>query len=129
MTKRRDTMANETYTVYEVIYHNDSTPYIERFRKESEAVSFAYRREYYGKPASVSRVDSVPARLAQRWGVACWRCGGKPHEHARLKPRRPVCAECILELLTAALFDDEGEGALFDDEGEGGAERAEGTDE
>jgi hypothetical protein len=69
----------KTYTVFEVIYHNDSTPYagaagdgsfIERFRREPDAVQFAKSREYYGKPASVSRVDSVPARLAKRWGLA-----------------------------------------------------------
>ena len=37
----------------------------------------------------------------------CWRCGGKPHEHTTLKPRRPVCAECALALLFAALGDED----------------------
>ena len=34
---------------------------------------------------------------------SCWRCGGKPYEHPKLKPRRPVCAECALEMLAIAL--------------------------
>ena len=40
-----------------------------RFRKEADAVAFAKGREYYGKPAKVSR-DDVPRRIAQRWGMA-----------------------------------------------------------
>lgn len=39
----------------------------------------------------------------------CWRCDGEPHEHTRLKPRRPVCAECVLELIFSALALDEPE--------------------
>lgn len=72
----------KTYTVYEVLYHvaDDSRmayagaagdgSFIERFRKESEALAFAKVRDYHGQQARVTRVDSVPARLAKRWGVA-----------------------------------------------------------
>lgn len=72
----------KTYTVYEVIYHvADDSPqayggaagdgsFIDRFKKESEAIAFAKCRNWYGQRASVTKVDGVPRRLAQRWGLA-----------------------------------------------------------
>lgn len=65
-------------TVFEVIYHNDATPYagaagdgsfIERFRKEADAARFAASRTYYGKPCTVLQTHNVPRKLAQRWGL------------------------------------------------------------
>lgn len=70
-------MTTKTVTVFEVLFHNDATPYagaagdgsfIQRFRSETEANRFAASRTYYGKPCTVGRVDA-PRKLAQRWGV------------------------------------------------------------
>lgn len=42
-----------------------------------------------------------------RSGAVCWRCGEEPYVHLRFKPRRPVCARCILDLITTSLALDE----------------------
>jgi|HubBroStandDraft_4_1064222.scaffolds.fasta_scaffold132054_4 hypothetical protein len=71
----------KTVTCYCVSYHvADDHPqayggamgdgsFTARFRTERDAEDFARGKEYYGKPARVSR-DEVPKRIAQRWGVA-----------------------------------------------------------
>jgi len=69
----------KTIKVYEVLFHSDNPSqayagafgdgsFIQRFRKEADAVRFAASHEYYGKPCTVGGIDA-PKRLAQRWGV------------------------------------------------------------
>jgi hypothetical protein len=73
--------AEKIVTCYCVLYHvadnhhqagggaNGDGSFIARFRSERDAEIFASGKEYYGKPAKVSR-DDVPKRIAQRWGMA-----------------------------------------------------------
>lgn len=44
------------------------TDRIFRFRKQSDAESFAVGKTYMGQPAT-AREDQAPARLLARWGV------------------------------------------------------------
>lgn len=36
----------------------------------------------------------------------CWRCGATPFEFKSIKPARPVCSVCMLQLLDAAIGTD-----------------------
>lgn len=93
----------KTYTVFEVIYHvPDDSPqayggaagdgsFIERFRKEPEALRFAAGREYYGKPASLWRCEADHAPK---------RCGCD--DSLAIAKRLEVCAEA-LEAIKLAL--------------------------
>lgn len=67
-------------TVYEVLWHSDDPSqayagpagdgsFTYRTREQADAVRFAAGKHYYGKDATV-REESVPRRLAQRWGLA-----------------------------------------------------------
>lgn len=68
----------KTYTVHEVLFDayapgpaGDGT-HTRRFsgRNLTDAQAFAEQNTCYGKPAAVWTRTDVPARLAQRWGVA-----------------------------------------------------------
>jgi len=69
----------KTYTVHEVVYHDEHNQYggafgdgsfIARFRKLPAAEKFASARAYYGKPATVTTSTDVPKRLIDRWRFA-----------------------------------------------------------
>jgi hypothetical protein len=67
----------KTTTVYEVLYHDDHSPYagaagdgsfIARFRRQADAEKFASAHRCYGRPATVTTTDASPAQL-RRWGL------------------------------------------------------------
>jgi hypothetical protein len=74
-------MASKSVTVHEVVYQvADDHPaahggpagdgsFTYRSRRKTDVETFAKGQTYYGKPATVSKVD-VPRRTAERWGCA-----------------------------------------------------------